>query len=329
VPDDLLLVAAAHGQLHTVEQLRAQTQRMLNDTRARRVFWNFHRQWLGLDRILDDEHLVRTLEVDARWSVDSQRSASTEVRLFIENVLTDEGSFRELLTSRRAWLNGEMARLYSVRASETPAAWVETLLPKAQRAGLLTRISFLAGYSHRGATSPPIRGNALALRLLCRAALSPPPGADLSQPAAPPGSGPKTNRMLFEARTQPAMCQRCHAELDGFGFGFENYAASGMYHITDDGLPVDSTGAIHGTDVDQGFRGARELSELLSGSRVVHHCAAEQWARYALGRAPTDEEQPWVEQLTDDFMNSAGDVRTLLEDIVTSPSFRLRKVEVN
>jgi len=49
-----------------MEQIDAQAARMLGDARARRLYWDFHRQWLGLDRILGDEHLVRTPEVDAR-----------------------------------------------------------------------------------------------------------------------------------------------------------------------------------------------------------------------------------------------------------------------
>ncbi len=327
VPDAQLLDAAEHDRLHTPEELRAQVERMLADERSHRLFWDFHRQWLGLDRILEDEQLVRTPDVDAHWSAASQEAASTEVQLFVEHTLTDEGSLPALLTSRRAWVNDEMARLYGVAPPPSKGAWVERLLPAGQRAGLFTRTAFLAGYSHRGATSPPVRGNALAMRLLCRAALSPPPGVDLSQPTAAPGSGPQTNRTLFIARTRPALCQTCHAELNGFGFGFERYNAAGIYQSKDNGLPVDASGAIHGTDVDQRFSDARELSEILSHSRVVHRCAAEQWVRYALGRSPIDQEQPLIDSLTDDFMRTDGDVRTLLQGIVSSPSFRLRKVE--
>ena len=324
VPDDLLLEAASKDELGTVEEIRAQADRMLRDARARRVLWSFHRQWLGLDRILLDEHRVRTPEVDPEWTPATQASALRESQLFVENVLSEGGSFRDLLTSRRAWVNGEMARVYGLDAPADPRAWTEVMLPEAERAGLLTRASFLAGFAHRGATSPPVRGNGIELRLLCQLPVSPPPNADLSQPKALPDQGPQTNRMLFEARTKPAACQACHAALNGFGFGLESYNAAGHYHTAENGLPIDARGTIQRTDVDGPFTGGIALSATLARSEAVHACATRQMVRYALGRAPVDAELPAVTALSKRFMDSGGDVRALLRDVVTSPSFRLR-----
>ncbi len=325
VPDATLLDAAAHGALGTEGEVRDQALRMLDDPRAQRVFWDFPRQWLGLDRILLDEHAARTPEVDPAWTPATQASASKETELFVRNVLTGGGSLRDLMTSRRAWIDGETARLYGVPAPS--AAWAEVQLPESERAGLLTRASFLAGYSHRGATSPPVRGNGIELRFLCQLPVSPPPGADLSQPTAKPGDGPKTNRELFEERTKPAMCQTCHAALNGFGFGFEAYDAAGHYRTSENGLPIDASGAIRGTDVDGPFDGAIALSQALAKSETVHACATEEMVRYALGRAPAHGEIPAVASFAKDFMKSGGDLRALLVAIATSPSFRMRLVE--
>jgi hypothetical protein len=327
VPDDALLQAAGQGRLQSEDQVRSQAVRMLGDDRAKRLLWSFHRQWLGLDRILLAEGATRTPAVDPHWTAATQASAFTESELFVENVLAQGGTFRDLLTSRRAWVNGEIARVYGLAAPRDPASWGEVTLPAAERAGLLTRAAFLAGYSHVGATSPPVRGNGIELRLLCSLPLSPPPGVDLSQPMAAPGSGPQTNRMLFEARTRPAACQACHRGLNGFGFGLETYDAAGHYRTTDDGLPVDARGTISGTDVDGPFTGGVALAQILAGSEVVHRCAAQQWLRFALGRAPGDGEQAEVSAFTRAFMQSHGDVRALLVDVVASPSFRMTRAE--
>jgi hypothetical protein len=326
-PDEALVEAASRDELQSEAQIRAQATRMLADDRAKRVLWDFPRQWLGLDRILIGENLVRTPQVDPGWTAATQTSASTETELFVQNTLSSGGTFRDLLTSRRAWVDGEMARVYGIAAPAVP--WSEVSLPASQRAGLLTRASYLAGYSHAGATSPPVRGNAIQLRLLCQLPVSPPPGADLSQPMAAPDQGPQTNRMLFETRTSPPTCQVCHASLNGFGFGLENYNAAGHYQTTDDGLPVDASGKIHGTDVDGPFTGAIALSEALSKSAVVHHCATEELVRYALGRAPVDVELPTVDTLAKAFVESGGDVRALLVGVATSATFRTRLVEEN
>jgi len=329
VPDDVLLDAAAQGALATDDQIGAQATRMLADDRARRVLWSFPRQWLGLDQILLPEHAVRTPEVDAQWTTATQASAFTETQLFVQNVLGQGGTLRDLLTSPRAWVDGEMSRVYGLSAPADPTAWNEVALPPTERAGLLTRASFLAGNSHRGATSPPVRGNAIQLRLLCELPISPPPGVDLSQPMADAGSGPETNRTLFEQRTAPAYCQACHAGLNGFGFGFEEYDAAGHHQTIDDGLPVDATGTIRGTDVDGPFDGAIALSQTLAGSAVVHACATQELVRYALGRAPVDVEAPSVAALAQRFFSSGGDLRALLADIVLTPSFRMQLVEGN
>lgn len=326
MPDDALVAAASRGELETAEQVRGQAERMLDDTRARRVLWNFHRQWLGLDRVLGDEHLVRTPEVDPGWTAATPLAAAIESQLFVENVLFANGSLRDLLTSRRAWVNAEMARIYGVAAPADPAAWTEVELPPSERAGILTRVAFLAGHSHRGATSPPIRGNGVALRFFCQPPVAPPPGVDLSQPKADPADGPRTNRMLFEARTAPASCQSCHRGLNGLGFGFERYGAGGRYEVREQGLGIDAHGRLYGTDIDRTFDGAIELSAALDESSMVHRCATQQWMRYALGRGLADEETALADAVGLNFERSGGNVRALLLDIVTSPTFRLRRV---
>jgi hypothetical protein len=323
VPDDALLEAAANDALHSEAQLVAQATRMLDDPRARRMLWDFHRQWLGLDRVLGDEHQLRTPEVDPGWNAATPAAAIDESRRFVENVAPG-GTLHDLLTSRRAWVNGDLARIYGVPGPADPAAWQEVELPAGERAGLLTRAAFLAGTSHRGGTSPPIRGNAVQLRLLCRLPVSPPPGVDLSMPTGNPADGPRTNRMLFEDRTAPPPCQSCHRGLNGIGFGFEHYNAAGRFQVAEQGLPIDATGRVDGADIAAPFDGALELSAALSDSELVHHCAAQQWLRYALGRAPVARESLLVNALAEHFYASGGDLRALLLEIVTAPTFRMR-----
>ena len=321
-PDDALLAAAGQGTLATDDGIAAQVERMLADPRGKRAFWSFHRQWLGLDQILSSEGTMRTAAVDPLWTTASQSDSVTESELFVENTLTKGGTFDDLLTSPAAWVDGEMSRLYGLPAPADPAPWTPVMLPAPQRAGLLTRVAFLAGYSHAGATSPPVRGSAIELRLLCHLPISPPPNADLSQPAAPPDGGPETNRMLFEQRTSPPACQACHQELNGFGFGLENYNAAGIWQTTDNGLPVDASGVIAGADVDGPFVGGVQLSDILATSAMVHACATSEWVRFAMGRPPLDSEQALLGQLAASFKSSGGDVHALLKAIVLSPTFR-------
>jgi Protein of unknown function (DUF1592)/Protein of unknown function (DUF1588)/Protein of unknown function (DUF1595)/Protein of unknown function (DUF1585)/Protein of unknown function (DUF1587) len=330
VPDEALLTAAKDGKLATGAEIRAQAQRLLADAKARRVYWGFHRQWLGLDRILGEEHAYRTPEIDPQWSAQTQQAASKESQLLVENTLANGGTLSDLLLSRRAYVNADLARLYRINPSATlpqpvtPDTFVEVQLPEGERAGILTRIAFLAGLSHRGGNSPPIRGNGISLHLLCQFPASPPPDADLSAPKAREGEGPKTTRTLFEERTAAPKCQGCHQSLNGIGFSFEHYSAAGSYQRTDNGLAVDARGKLVGTAADRAVLDAIDLSVALSESETVYRCGASQWMRYVMGRAPSSEESALVTRLTAAFMKSKGDVQSLLLELVTSNTFRMR-----
>ena len=58
---------------------------------------------------------------------------------------------------------------------------------------------------------------------------------------------------------------------------------------------------------------------------MVYRCDTQQWLRYALGRAPTDDEADVIDAITARFVASDGDLRGLLTDIVTSETFRMRR----
>lgn len=314
-PDDALLDAARDGKLATEEGLRREAQRLMADAKFLRVAWNFHRQWLGLGRILEDEHVVRTPAVDDEWTVATPQALLAESRGFLETTVSGGGSFRDLLLSRASLLNSEAARVYGVSTGATE-------LPSTERAGILTRAAFLAATSHRGGTSPPIRGNALYLRVLCGEPLSPPPDANLAPPTIAPGEGPKTNRTLFEERTAPSACFGCHVMLNGLGFGFENYNAAGKFQTVDNTLPVNAGGDLVGTDVDGPFHGVADLSKRLAESKSAQNCFAERWARYAFARPPAKAEQRWLTGLAATV--GSGKISDVIEQIVLSPSFRTR-----
>ncbi len=324
-PDDALLDAAGAGELETPEQIEAQARRMLEDGRAREAVVDFHRQWLDFDRILEEEHARRVPELFPGWNEDLRNAVREEQDRFVEStIFDDEGTLTALLTSNRTWVNGELAQLYGVAGPSDGSTWTQTELPAAERAGLLTRAGFLASHSHSANGSPPLRGVFITERLLCEPRPSPPASANTSPPTAEPGAGPRTNRQLFEERTAAPVCQGCHVRMDGMGFGFENYDAIGAFRELDDGLPVDSSGNVLGTDVDGPYVGGVELSGILAESERVQECATRQWVRYALGRAPEREDACLIDRLADRFAESDGNVRDLLVAIVTSPEFRHR-----
>jgi Protein of unknown function (DUF1592)/Protein of unknown function (DUF1588)/Protein of unknown function (DUF1595)/Protein of unknown function (DUF1587)/Protein of unknown function (DUF1585) len=306
-PDDALLDAAAAGELTSEAGLARQVDRMLSDPRVLRVLWDFHRQWLGLDRILGPEHEARADSVDPSWSAESQAAAFAESRRFVEHVLTEDGHLGALLTSRLAWLDAPSAALYGVLPPMSVDAPV--LLPREERAGILTRAAFLAGLSHRGTTSPPVRANALLLRLLCRPPMPPP--ANVAVPLTDPSddAAPRTTRMLFDEHTAGPACQGCHVTLNGIGYGLEGYDATGRARSVEHGLPIDAHGTMVLDGAPTSFVGGVELSERLATSREMGDCAVEKWLRFALGRGPVASEAAFVAALQSSFADSGGALR--------------------
>ncbi|MEM7435297.1 MAG: DUF1592 domain-containing protein [Myxococcota bacterium] len=319
MPDDALFAAAEAGMLRSDAELEAQARRMLDDDRARDTVRNFHRQWLYLDRVLGEDKLPGEFPM---WSDGAKQSAREESLRFLENTIFDGGTVRDLLTSTVAYVDDVTAELYGVNAPSQP--WSQVELNPAERAGILSRVAFLAGNAHEANGSPPLRGVFVMDRILCEPRLSPPADADLTAPEPDPGAGPMTNRELFEERVSPANCQTCHVRIDGFGYGFEAYDAAGIYRDTDNGLPVDATGFANGIGNDAAYEGAVELQALLAESPVVENCVVQQWFTYAYGRTMEGADTCQVEALQAAFRENDGDILEMLVDMVTRPEFRLR-----
>ena len=110
--------------------------------------------------------------------------------------------------------------------------------------------------------------------------------------------------------------------MDKLGYGFESYDGIGKFRTTENGVPVDDSGEIIGSDVDGPFRGAPDLARKLAQSKQVHHCMTEQWFRYAFGRLDSELDRCVLESLVKRFSSADLKVADLLMAIVESDGFR-------
>ncbi|MGE3629957.1 MAG: DUF1592 domain-containing protein, partial [Sandaracinaceae bacterium] len=314
MPDEALLRAADDGRLETREELEAEARRMLEAPAARPAMVDFHRQWLDFDRVLGEGKYAPMFPT---WTPELTSAVRAEMDLFVATLFERDLTLPALLTSRTSWVNASLAEHYGL---DPVGEWTEVELPAGQRAGVLTRAAFLAGQAHETNGSPVLRGVFVADRILCANLGEIPMGVDTTLPDDPPGM-PRTNRMRFETLTSPDTCQSCHVQINGIGFGFERYDATGAYREIDNGLPVDSSGRLVRTDVDGPIDDAVEMSERLAESDRVRWCTAQSWIRYTIGRAPAADDACLVERARGALEESGGDLREMLVAIVTSPDF--------
>jgi hypothetical protein len=315
-PDAELSAAADTGKLGTIAGLREQARRLLADKRASTMIAEFHNQWLGLTRL---HKLQKDATLYKEW--DGLREAVIEEsgRFVAEVIAADGGRLETLLTAPFSVTNGPLATLYGAPGGGAADQWRKVALDAKQRAGLLTGAAFLAAHGALDGSSPIRRGLAVRERVLCSEMPQPPPGADANVPPLTPST---TTRQRFDKHRADPSCAACHALMDKLGYGFESYDGIGRFRTTENGVNVDDSGEVLGTDVDGPFEGAAELARKLASSKAVHHCVTEQWFRYAFARLNGPADTCVVNALVERFKAADLRISDLVLAIVESDAFR-------
>jgi hypothetical protein len=319
VPDDALLDAAAAGELDDPASLRAHAERLLADPHARAAVESFHVQWLHLDKlpVLDKDPALYPL-----YDEELSTAMLAETRRFAGHVVIDgDAKLQTLLTSSETWIDAPLFPLYGLPVPTAHDPDEPVALDPAQRAGLLTQAAFLATHAHHNQSAPIHRGVVVLTELLCKPPPPPPPDVDATPPDPQPGA---TTREIFEQHTAEEYCANCHTLINGIGLGFEGYDAIGAFRELENGLPVDQSGEVVGTDVAGEFDGAVELAHKLAGSEQVRDCVTTQWFRYSLGRLEGEADACTLDELRQSFADSDYDVRELMLALVQTDAFRYR-----
>jgi hypothetical protein len=316
-PDAPLLAAAAAGQLSTNAQVAVQARRLLADPRARDVVRYFTFQLMHLH---DADFLGAGLGNNQGFTADMARYVLEETRLYIDEVTWQgPGDFRTLLTSPASFLNAPLAGFYGV-AGVSGDGFRRVDLDPTRRSGLLTQPSVLARTSHGTTTSPTQRGMMVLHDLLCVTLPAPPPDIP---PLPPPSTGLTTRERLEQLTATPA-CNACHRITDSVGFAFEHYDAVGRWRDTENGQPIDATGALVVGDVQGTFDGAIELGARLARSKDAQSCYVGNWMTFAYGRREGPQDACSRRLLMEDFARTDGSVRELLVALTQTEAFLTR-----
>jgi Protein of unknown function (DUF1592)/Protein of unknown function (DUF1588)/Protein of unknown function (DUF1595)/Protein of unknown function (DUF1587)/Protein of unknown function (DUF1585) len=310
-PDEALLAAAEAGQLADGAGRAAEVARLLGLPQGRRHLARFVLGWLGvgdLQRITRDQAFVPGFSPALRADM------IRELEQFVDDALAGGGSLPALFTTPSRVASPALTAAIYAGDAQAPAA--ETL-----RKGVLSLPAFLTAHATIDRTSPVERGLFVVERLFC-AGVPPPPAAAQMQAIAPGGDTTTREKQLAH-ETTPA-CRACHSVFDPIGFGFEQMDAIGRFRLTDNGAPVDSSGALVGTDVDGPFTGPAELAERLMGSAAFRSCLVRQLFRFVEGHREGDADRCALKTIGETAGSGPARLSDLLQALLARPGLAER-----
>jgi hypothetical protein len=193
------------------------------------------------------------------------------------------------------------------------------------RRGLLGQGSFLTVTSVANRTSPVKRGKWILENLLGAPVPLPPPGVETNLAETAGAAAPTSLRQRLERHRANQSCASCHAVMDPIGFALEPFDLIGKWRESDGGSPVNAAGRLaDGTALD----GPDSLRQALLDRRdAIAATATEKLLTYALGRRVEYFDMPAVRTIVRDAASSNYRFSSLVEGIVKSAPFRMKKAE--
>lgn len=329
LPDDALWTAVQEGRFKTPEDHKREAARLLgsgDNPSVKAALRAFLHKWLATDRL---PKVSKDAAFYPTFNAAMAASMSGELDRFFDSVLwsgpaADHGSLRELFTASRSFADPTLGQLYGVPVKGSDFEAVE-LDPKLRK-GVLSRAGYLAVHAATDSSGPVSRGVFLLHSILCMPPPQPPPNLPPVVPVTDPAAQDLTTRQRFERHVSDSFCAGCHRQIDGVGFGFEQFDGIGAFRAMENGKPVDSRGVLFGPVLDSmearsEYDGVSELAVKIAGTSRLSDCYIRQAYRYAMGQIepPEDDLRALAPQFTSD-----AQLTDVLLALITSPLFRAR-----
>lgn len=314
-PDEALLEAAAAGELFTDAGLEQQVDRLMRSPRYRDAVRAFFADMLQFD--LFDDLAKDPVIYPAFNSTVALDAREQTLRTITDLLLTGQGDYRELFTTRTAPLTRPLGTLYRMPVASRNGWELKTFSEGSGRAGIQSQIGFLSLHSHPGRSSPTLRGKAIREVFLCQHVPDPPVDVDFTGINDTSNAARPTARDRLEAhRTQPA-CKACHTLMDPLGLTLERFDGAGGFRTRENGTVIDVSGSLDGVD----FEAATGLGQALHDHPDVPKCLVSKLYRAGVGRNTVAGEQPYMDYLNRVFAAVGYRLPDLMQKIAVSDTF--------
>jgi hypothetical protein len=312
-PNENLLKAAQAGRLTDPRQLSAIASQMVDSPRFEqgvRAFFSDMLIFEKFDELSKDPIIYPYFDQQVAQAMPEQM-----LRTIVDELLTHDGDYRQLFTTSRTFMNRSLAALYQVPIRKSEGWEPYQFKPSDDRAGILGQAGFLALYSHEGRSSPTLRGRAIRELLMCQPVPNPPGNVNFKAVQDIHNKAMPTARdRLMKHATDP-VCAGCHRLTDPVGLSLERFDGSGAFRATENGAPIDPSGAMDGVKFD----GAMGLGKTMAANPATTQCVASRALEYATAGSP-DDEAPLVDDLDKQFAASGYKIRDLFLRVATMPA---------
>lgn len=354
LPPDAELLAA---DLTNSDELKKQTERLLNSPLSRGFTENFTGQWLELRKIdatIPDPNLYGDFDGTLLWSMPE------ETQRFFADVLKHDRSVLEFVDGDWTFLNRRLAEHYGIvsafeaakpaaqdaaassrLASTAPPSEFRrvSLPPESHRGGVMTHGSVLKVTADGTTTSPVLRGKWVLEHIIGKPPPPPPPSVPAIQPDI---RGATTIREQLAKHRSIDSCNACHQFIDPPGFALESFDPIGGFRDFYRASAKTKAGTVQlagysgrpiyrGPDVEKGgvthdgkaFADIREYKRiLLDEPDLIARNLAQKLLTYATGAEPQFADREVIEQIVANVRSKKYGFRTLVHEIVQSRPFR-------
>ena len=318
IPDDELLRIAETGKLKDPKTLQAQTARMLDDPKSKAFIDNFAGQYLFVRNLAAQKP---DPDLFPEYDSELRRAFERETTLFFNAIVRESRPVTELLDAKFTFLNERLAEFYGVQGVHGPQ-FRRVAIDDPNRGGILGQGSLLTVTSYPNRTSVVQRGKWVLDNLLGTPPPPPPPNVPSLDPHGKDGK--LSMRQAMELHRSNPVCATCHSRMDPIGFALENYDGVGAWRDQDNGAPIDASGkSPDGIE----FRGPAGLKQLLLTRYREDFISTftQKLFTYALGRGVESGDLPAVRSIMRDAAKQNDSIPALIDAIVRSPQFQMRR----
>ncbi len=311
-PDHSLLTAAEKGELNDSAGIAKQVARLMASPRIEdgtRAFFNDMLAFETFDTLQKDAVIYPAFGLatvkDAREQI---------LRTIVDHLLVQKADYRGLFTTRKTFMSAPLGMVYRAPADD-PDGWAAYEFPDGdQHVGIQSFVGFVSLHSHPGRSSATLRGKAVRETLMCQKVPDPPANVDFTLVSDSANPIYKTARERLAAHSTEPSCAGCHKLMDPIGLTLENFDGAGQWRKTENGIAINTGGALDGVAYDD----AVGLGKALAANPSVPSCLVNRLVNYATGRTA---DRKWLAYLEQKFSDDKYRLPDLLQRIARSDVF--------